>query len=524
MFPVILISFFLLFPNSIKAQGIKPSKNSLITVNNQKLLTINKIIFGGNTVFSDSELTQVTQNFLQQNLSTIKIQEIMIKVREFYREKGYLNADVYAQEGQSLTEGIVQIFIDEGILEQIEIKGLTSLDQAYIRERLPFVNSPLNIHQLEKALTLLEQNQLLFSDISSTLTRGTRPNSSILTINVVENNRFNLKIEANNYGAFNSGENQLETSVKINNLVGYGDRLKTEFNLSEGSEQILFDYYLPFAPKYGEIRFHYDYGESEIITPPLAQFEIKGIYQQGFLEWRLPVKEEIREKWFVSLNVGVENSRNFVRGEPFSFVPQVPDSGYTIYNLRLATDYFNSFPTSAIATRGELTLAWDSLANTNDPLTILRFQSNYLHQIQERILFSGKLAAQFSTGSLAGSSTFGVLPSEQFPLGGIETVPGYDLYLRRGDNGVNLSAQIYGTILDEPDWGRMQLVPFVAYGQVWNESFPLLEPTNLASTGIEWHWNVRDWDIRLGVAFGLTEVEPDFERPFYFSVGKNISF
>ncbi len=525
MFYLILISFFLLFSPSINAQEIKSNNSNLPTDNNsEELLTINQIIIQGNTIFSDLELKNLTQNFINQDLSTIKIQQIIIKVREFYRENGYIKADVYAKEGQDLTTGIIEIFIDEGTLEEIRINGLTSLRESYILNRLPGVNSPLNIKQLEKALILLKQNQLLFTDITSTLSQGNQLNSSILTIKIVENNRFKFELEANNYGAFNSGENQLETAIGINNLVGYGDRFKTEFTLTEGSEQIVFDYYFPLDSNYGEIRFHYDYGESEIITAPLDEFEIRGIYQQGFVEWRISVTEGIREKWFFSVNGGVENSRNFVLGEPFSFVPQVPDSGYTIYNFRIATDYFNSFPTSAISARGEFTLAWDSLSNTDNPMAIFRSQANYLNQIHNKVLFSVNFASQLSTGSLAGSSTFGVLPSEQFPIGGIESVPGYDLYLRRGDNGINLTVNIYSTIFDDRDWGKMQLVPFVAYGKVWNDSFPILDPTNLASTGIEWHWMVRDWYIRLGLAVPLIEVDSDFERPFYFSVGKKIKF
>lgn len=170
-------------------------------------------------------------------------------------------------------------------------------------------------------------------------------------------------------------------------------------------------------------------------------------------------------------------------------------------------------------------MGWDSLSNTNDPLTIFRFQSNYLNQLDELVLFSTTVSAQFSTSTLAGGAEFGTLPSEQFPIGGINSVPGYDLYLRRGDNGINAIVQLYTTIYEDPDWGKMQLIPFFAYGKVWNESFSIPPPQNLASTGIEWNWDVNDWSVRLGVALPLVrDVNPDFRQEFYFSVGKRIAF
>lgn len=525
MYLIILIIIFLLPLQLAKAEKISETGNNLMAEDNQKKeLIINLVILQGNTVFSQSELEEITKPFIHQDLSVTNLQQIVIKVRQFYREKGYVNADVYANSEQNFAQGIVKIKVIEGILEKVEINGLTTLSKNYVLARLPSSNRPLNIKQLEKALLLLKQNQLLFKDITSKLTRGTLPSSSILIINIVENERFALNLEANNYGAFNSGENQLETSLAINNLVGYGDRFKTEFIISDGSEQILVDYSFPLSPQYGEIRFHYDYGSSEIITPPLNKFEIRGIYQQGFVEWRFPVKEEVTEKWFVSLKGGVENSRNFVLDEPFSFIPQVPDSGYTIYNFRLTSDYLKSFTTSAIANRAEITVGWDSLSQRNEPVAIFRFQSNYINQIDERILLSATVATQLSASSLVGGSPIGVLPSEQFPLGGIETVPGYDLYLRRGDNGFNAIAQVYATLWEDADLGKMQLIPFFAYGKVWNETLEILPPRNLASTGIEWTWNVKNWEIKLGAAFPLVEVDADFERPLYFSIKKKISF
>lgn len=524
MTKIIFLIIFSFFSVLVEVQAFEEFEIPKTNDKSEKLLIIKQITFQGNRVFSEKELNAVISNLVNQNITIIKIQQIITKIREFYREQGYINADAYIVTEQDLSSGIIKIVIDEGILEKIEIKGLSTLNESYIFKRLPKVDSPLNILELEKALILLEQNKLLFKEIKSTLIKGSQSNSSILTIDIIENKRFSLEIEGNNFGAFNSGENQLESDLGINNIIGYGDRVETDFTISEGSGQIIFDYYFPLAPQYGEIRFHYDYGESEIIRQPLDDFDIRGIYQQGFIEWRLSVFEAIREKLFVSFSTGVENSRNFVLGEPFSFIPEVPDSGYTIYNFRVATDYLNSFEKSAISARGELSLNWDSLDNTNNPIAIVRTQANYINQLHERILLSTNFAGQFSTGSLAGGSTFGVLPSEQFPIGGFESVPGYDLYLRRGDNGISLAINIYSTIFNSEEWGTIQFVPFVAYGKVWNESLSPLEPTNLASTGIEWHWDVKNWYIRLGVAIPLIEVDPDFERPFYFSVGKKINF
>ncbi len=524
IFCLILIFFILL--DKVKAETIPDFSSQSVTQKAEpETRLIKEVIIEGNTVFSQVELKEVIQEFIDQSFSVDNIQQIIFRLREFYHQNGYITSDVYAQANQDFSSGIVQISIVEGILERVEIKGLKTLNPNYVLNRLPSANSVLNIFQIEKDLLLLQQNQLLFKQITSNLNRGILPQNSILVVNIVENYRFDFSVEINNYGAYNSGRNQLESSFAVNNVTGNGDRFKTKFILSSGSKQILADYTIPVNSDNAELRFHYDYGDSEIITQPLARFNIDGVYQQGFIEWRQPLKQTVREKWLISLQAGIENSRSFLDGKEFSFVPQVPDSGYTIYNFRLSTDYFRSFSGSAIASRAEITVGWDSLSNTNDPFTIFRLQSNYLNQLDELVLFSTTVSAQFSTSTLAGGAEFGTLPSEQFPIGGINSVPGYDLYLRRGDNGINAIVQLYTTIYKDADWGKMQLVPFFAYGKVWNESFSIPPPQNLASTGIEWIWNVNDWSLRLGVALPLVrDVNPDFRQEFYFSVGKRIAF
>jgi hemolysin activation/secretion protein len=172
-----------------------------------------------------------------------------------------------------------------------------------------------------------------------------------------------------------------------------------------------------------------------------------------------------------------------------------------------------------------LTLGFDSLDTTSDPYVILRGQAQYLKKINEAWLFSLTFSGQI-TGSSLGGAEFGILPSEQFPIGGINTIPGYDLNLRRGDNGVNVRSELFYTFLNQSDWGKMQLVPFLAVGKVWNEGGIIFEPQNLASMGLSWNWQWHDWQTNLGVAIPLVveNVPSEFRQEFYFSVQKKFSF
>ena len=517
----ILTLLILLGLTTIGGKPIMPEAEAKIVKSHD--LRISVIVIKGNTVFTDEELGALAAEFVGKPINLENMQLLAQVIAEYYLKHGYTTSDAYPSPQQNFREGEVQIFIVEGILETVEIKGLKSVKENYVRERLN-IGKVLNTAQLLEKLQILQLNPL-FAQIKAELKPGNQPQSSVLNLEIVENPNLNLSLGVDNYGAYNSGEIEADMSFTINSLTGNGDRFSTQFFLSEGSQQIIADYQLPLNSNNGILRLHYEGGESRIIKKPLKRFDIEGNYQKAFVQWRQPVVKTVTDELAWVVEAGWQQSQSFLDDEPFSFFTEIPDSGYHSYTLRIAGEYFKSLPDQALAARGELTLGFDSLDTTSDPYVILRGQTQYLKKINEAWLFSVTLSGQI-TGSSLGGAEFGILPSEQFPIGGINTVPGYDLNLRRGDNGVNIRGELFYTFLNQPDWGKMQLVPFLAVGKVWNESGIIFEPQNLASMGLSWNWQWHDWQTNLGVAIPLVveNVPSEFRQEFYFSVQKKFSF
>ena len=484
---------------------------------------ITTVITEGNTVYSDAELEAVIADFVGQPLTLENIQQIAKAIAQFYSLHGYTTSDAYPSPEQNLLSGEVRILVLEGILEAVAVNRLHLVGEKYLRDRLD-LGKVLNTEQLLEQLQLLQLNPL-FASVKAELKPGSQLQSTVLNLEIVENPHFDLSFGIDNYGAFNSGENQAQTGLTIKSLTGNADRFNSQFFLSEGSQQIIADYQLPVNSDNGMVRLHYQGGQSKIIQKPLKRFEIEGNYQKAFVQWRQPVLKTVTDELALVVEAGWQQSQSFLDDEPFSFFSFIPDSGYHSYTLRLAAEYFQSLPAQAWAARGELTLGVDSLDSTNDPYVIFRGQVQYLKKVNQAGLFSVTLSGQI-TGSSLGGAEFGILPSEQFPLGGIDTVPGYDLNFRRGDNGVNVRAELFYTFFHQPDWGRMQLVPFFAVGKVWNEQGTIFEPQNLASLGLSCNWNWHDWQTSLGFAIPLVEdnVPSEFKQQFYFSVQKKFSF
>ena len=485
---------------------------------------ITSVIIEGNTVVSDVQLEAVVADFIGQPITLENVQQLAKAITSFYFTQGYTTSEAYPDSQQNLTEGKIRIFVLEGYLEAIEIEGLSSVKDSYVQDRLISIGEVVNTNQLVEQLQLLQLNSLMAS-VKAELKQGTQPQSTILSLIIKENPNLNVNFGIDNYGAFNSGEIQGNTSFNINSLTGNGDRFYSQFFVSEGSKQIIADYQFPLNPLNGILRFHYEGGRSKIIKEPLERFDIEGNYQKAFVQWRQPVSKTLTDELAYVLEVGWQQSQSFLDDEPFSFFADIPDLGYHSYTFRLAGEYFKSLPNQALAARAELTVGIDSLDTTTDPFVIFRGQAQYLINFSEAWLFSLSLSGQI-TGSSLGGAEFGILPSEQFPLGGINTIPGYDLNFRRGDNGVNARGEIFYTFLNQADWGKMALVPFLAVGKVWNEQGIILEPQNLASMGLSLNWNWQGWQTNVGFAIPLIEdnVAPEFKQEFYFSVQKKFSF
>ena len=99
---------------------------------------------------------------------------------------------------------------------------------------------------------------------------------------------------------------------------------------------------------------------------------------------------------------------------------------------------------------------------------------------------------------------------EQCAIGGLtnqgilfeNAVRGYPTNFRVGDSCGAASAEVRFALFDDPNWGQVQLFPFVDFGTVWDagDSTPALN--TLFSTGVGLRWQLGE-SLLLEVNYGL---------------------
>ena len=97
------------------------------------LITVEKIEIIGNTLF-DSELEAIVAPLEGREIPLEQILQLRGQLTNYYIERGYTNSGAFFPP-QKFTDGTIQIQIVEGTLEAIQINGLSSLSENYLKSR-----------------------------------------------------------------------------------------------------------------------------------------------------------------------------------------------------------------------------------------------------------------------------------------------------------------------------------------------------------------------------------------------------
>jgi hemolysin activation/secretion protein len=229
----------------------KNRQNTLAQDNNTQLV-IKQIKVLGSTAFSQEELKAVTKEFINQEATITNSIRIREKITQLYIDNGYTTSGAFLPNEQNISDGIVEIQVIEGQIEELEIKGLSHLNESYVRSRLA-IDKPLNVQKLQESLQRL-QNDPLIENVSANLAVGRADGLSILSVQVTEADSWTIGTTFNNARSPAVGSDQLLARLSNINLLGLGDRADFIYSHTEGSDTFNLSYQIPINSNNGTIR------------------------------------------------------------------------------------------------------------------------------------------------------------------------------------------------------------------------------------------------------------------------------
>jgi len=490
--PAALPSFSRSEPNS-QSSSSKPETPAGLP----ERMRVRKINVIGSTVFSQAELNQVVQPFEGRDLTREETIQVADAVTKLYLEKHYINSRAIPETQQlNATDSVLVIRVIEGRLAEIEIQGTRRLNPSYIRNRIKLGASiPINTNKLEEQLKLLRLDPL-FQNVEASLRPTGKVGQSILIVRVIEANPFTSSLSVDNYSPPSVGSERLGISLSDRNLTGMGDQLAASYYRSTtgGSDVFDFSYQVPVNSMNGTIQIRAAPNRNNITQPPFNKLGIQGSQDLYEINYRQPLMRSPKEEFATSLGFTYQDGQTFSFDQlptPFGIGPDKNGVSRTSV-IKFSQDYVKRNPQGAWFLRSQFNFGTGLFNATvnNAPIPDGHFfswlgQVQRVQQLSKDHLLLVQADLQLTPDSL--------LPSEQFIIGGGQSVRGYRQNARYGDNGFRLAIEDRITVQhNESGASTIELVPFLDLGSVWNQSDnPNKQPnqTLLASAGLGLIWN-----------------------------------
>lgn len=480
---------------------------------------IKKVEVQGNTILQD-EIAKLTQPYQNRSVTFEDLLELRSQITQLYIKNGYITSGAFLPSNQDLSSGIVKIQVVEGELEQIDIGGLRRLREGYVRSRIERATStPLNQQRLEEALQLLQLDPLI-EQVNAELAAGSTPGRNILRVSIKEAPAFHAAISIDNNQSPSIGSTQGSVEVSHDNVLGFGDRLATQYGRTEGLNLYDINYSIPMNARNGTLSLGYNNGDSRIIEKDFRDVGIRSETQTYSLNFRQPITRTPTREFALSLGLDLRRSQTYILDDiPFSFTegPENGESKVTV--IRFSQDWVNRGTRRVLAARSQFSLGIDAFdATINDTGTDGRFfswlgQFQWVQQLSPRNLLVARIDAQLTPDSL--------LSLERFSMGGVDTVRGYRQNQLVSDNGILGSVEVRVPLTSNPR--VLQLAPFFEIGTAWNNRDVDPNPATIAGLGLGWRWLITpDLSLRLDYGIPLISVGERGnslqENGLYFSV------
>jgi hemolysin activation/secretion protein len=403
--------------------------------------TLRRVRFVGNTVFSTAELEKIAAPYEGRELNGEDLEDLRIRLTQKYVQAGYINSGAVIPQ-QSPQGGTLLIDIVEGRLTDAQITGQFHYRPWYLKKLIqPNPASPLNINAMQERMQLLLQDGVL-QQINAQLVPGEEPGTARLEAVAREGPRFKIFFAVDDDRPPSVGETGGTVGVSARNLLGIGDTSSAAVGLTSGYKDYSIQESLPLlVPGLGFFA-KADKNHGSIIESPVAELGIlsKEVSFEAGLTGQLI--RSLHTNLAASVSYYFTDTKTYLLGIPFSFTPGVDDGHSKVGALRYTLDWTYRGVSQVASARAALDVGAPAFGATRHPdsdlpdsqFVTLNAQFQLVQQVFDR---SGEIVLH----SAFQAASKGLLPSEKFAVGGIDTVRGYATNTLVRDEGAVASAE-----------------------------------------------------------------------------------
>ena len=466
--------------------------------------SISKFVVEGDNPLGDDAL-DLLNPYLGKHIGLDRLSAATEELTEAMASEGYSFHRVVLPP-QELNSGTVQLRIVSFSLSNIEVSGNKHFSKENILASLPELKSGQapNAQKLSRALKIANGHNAKFARVA--FKQSLEDDSIDATVKVADRNPQSLFVAADNTGNEETEDLRMTVGYQHSNLFDRDQMITASFTTSpedtDKASQFGVSYRLPLYSHGAALEFlisSSDVDSGEVVE----DFDVSGKGSVISALYTRPILSDGRfnHNWSIGLQDKLfENDLSFAGVPIGSDVRSRP--------LILGYDLSNKFNSSAINAYVSVSANVSGGSDNEDEdyeltragaeagWSLVRFGGDYSYYFTNRWRFTGRLDAQVSSEPL--------IPGEQFGVGGMSSLRGFEERSVQGDSGTSL--RLEGWAPPWSDYG-LQFIGFIDLANVTLEDAQIGEEDDVspASVGLGLRWNWKQ-QLSLNLDFGsITE-------------------
>ena len=477
--------------NIPQSAEVKYDKKEQVSQTETLSFVVKEIRVTKSELLKAEEISSVVQFEAGKTMNVNELKAIVEKINNLYLAKGIHTAQAVLPP-QTIRDGVVYIRLIEGHFGEIRVEGNKRIVDGYIKERVSAKTGELSdLNQLQKDLFLY--NNTNNHRLRAELVPGKNLGDSDLVLTVEEpENPWNTYFFVDNANQDDSGLYRVGFLAAAHGLSGADDSLIVSPVFTEGTVSGMVAYDAPISNKGTRATFSYSRNRVKIIDGTFEDYDIKANSNDASVRISHPLNVTALAK--VDLFAEYHHKWNDTTYSGMEIADRATNSVKTGINARKYDK--NGLWFAQLSVTG-----YETDDHYNGKCEDGEYYDTYLMR-RQNLHYSQYLMVR-AYGQYCDNK--GLPSSEQFSVGGIATVRGYEESVLSGDKGWFASVE-YGFPISK-DKQSLRGFAFYDYGVAYNNYGSDTTRNYISSTGVGLEFFHKGWYGKIALGVPLKDSE-----------------
>lgn len=428
------------------------------------------------------EFAERMRKFFGKPVTLGGLDEITREVINFFREQGFPVVNVIVPQ-QTIRDGVIQLLAIEARVGKVKVENARWFRPDNIRKEVKLrEGDKIDANQLQDDMNWLNTNPFRTADLK--FEPGEKEGTTDLVIDVKDRLPFRVYTTFDDYGIDLTGKNRQSVGFNFGNMFSLDQQMGFQYTTSWkdlfSTMNAYSGSYLIPLPWRNTFSFFGSYTKSQAETAPSQSFEGDSWQLSGRYNVPLPTLDPVSHAFYAGLDFKQSSNAFLIFN---TTVPTGAGSGLAPFSIFQLTAGYNasipddlgmtSFEIGGFYSPGNVT-GWNNtsqfqqvVANSCASYVYGKFNLNRTFVLPYKFTISGNFNGQLASTPL--------MPTEEYGLGGYNTVRGYDERSANGDNAYVINTEfrtppgsIFKIFGNQEVDDSIQFLAFFDYGFVGN--------------------------------------------------------